>query len=74
MKMSQIEFICDGEFAKLKDVKKGDYIKLTPESKKVYVKGDYDRASKQYGIWEAEDISAERFISGNRTVVVGFTY
>ncbi len=62
-----------GKYAMLKDVKKGDFIRRKPESKKTYKKGDYDQTSKKYCLvaWESgEDI----YLSGKTIVFIDFTY
>lgn len=62
----------------LKDLKKGDYFTIkpieTPTEKQVYIKGDYDRASKNYECTRFDDICESRSFSGNRTVYTDFTF
>lgn len=59
---------------KLKDVKRGDYIKRKPDANKVFTKGEYDREFKKYRCDDQDDISRDILLRGNTTVYVGFTY
>jgi len=59
---------------KLKDVKRGEFIKRTPDTGKVYTKGEYDRGFKKYRCDDHDDISRDILLNGNTTVYVGFTY
>lgn len=45
-------------------LKKGDYFRLK-NGKCQYVKGDYDRSSKKYSCFKADDINSERFFKGS---------
>ena len=58
----------------LKSVKPGDYIKRKADSKAVYIKGAYDKASKSFTCIDVEDICREVFIKADKAVFVGFTY
>ena len=58
----------------LKSVKPGDYIKRKVDSKAVYIKGTYDKASKSFSCVDVEDICREVFIKADKAVFVGFTY
>ena len=71
----------------LRKVKKGDYFTLTNkvkfvddvpysevQSKYVYVKGDYNRADKDYTCHKFEDVCHERFLKGDRIVYVDFMF
>ena len=59
---------------KLKDVKRGEYIKRKPDTNKVFTKGEYDREFKKYRCDDQDDISRDILLRGNTTVYVGFTY
>lgn len=59
---------------KIKDLKKGEFFKRKADSKEVYIKGDYDRASKSYSCIAFSDINKEIFIKANKLVYVGFTF
>ena len=59
--------------AKLKDVKKGDYLRLS-EGGPVWVRGDYDRALKKYEISRFQDAGHSSFRRGDLSVFVGFTF
>jgi hypothetical protein len=56
-----------------REVKIGDFVQFT-DGGPVWIRGAYDRASKKYSFYSADDINKERFVSGNKAVVVGFTY
>jgi hypothetical protein len=60
---------------KLKDLKKGDFFKRRPTSKKVYMKGDYDRSDKTYECNSTDDVwSTGIFIKPNKVVYTDFEY
>lgn len=63
---------------KIKDIKKGDYFTLKeildPKESQVYVKGDYDKASKTYSCFKFSDINSERFFKGDKEIYTGFTF
>lgn len=58
----------------LKATVKWEYIKRKPDSKTVWIRGEYDKASKTYSLTDAEDISREIFLKGNTPVFIGFDY
>jgi len=58
----------------IKNLKKGDLIKRTEIAQKVYIKGDYDRASKSFSCIAYDDINQEIFIKANKVVFYGFTF
>jgi hypothetical protein len=58
----------------IKSVKQGEYIKRKADAKTVYIKGDYDRASKSYECTDTEDINRQIYIKADKPVFVGFTY
>lgn len=63
----------------LKNVKKGEFFTLRDiendvQTTKVYVKRDYDRASKKYSCTRYSDFNDEKFLSGDKIVYVGFTF
>ena len=60
--------------APIKELKKGEFLKRKPDSKKVYVKGDYDRATKSFCCINYEDINDYIFIKATKAVFVGFTF
>ena len=64
-----------GKFIQLKDVKKGEYIRLTRPAKKTYIRGDYyrDRLNK-YSVINFDNMNKERFLKGSTKVWVGFTF
>jgi len=58
----------------LRDVKKGDYVKRKVDANTVYVRGEYDRASKSYSLIDCNDMNREVFVKSNKIVFVDFTY
>jgi hypothetical protein len=58
----------------IKNVKRGDYIKRKADALTVYVRGDYDRASKSYCCHAFDDISKSIYIKASKPVFVGFTF
>ena len=58
----------------IKDVKNGDYLKRSATAKAVYVKGDYDRATKTYSIFNCDVMNKELYLKASAIVHVGFTY
>jgi len=58
----------------LRDVPRGEFVKLNKGGKKVYRKGDYDRSSRKYTLLDCDDISNARFVYADKIVFVGFTY
>ena len=58
----------------LREVKKGELITRKANTNTVYIKGDYDRASKKFSLIDFNDSNREIFIKADATVFVGFTY
>jgi hypothetical protein len=61
----------------LSQVKKGEHVRRIinhEASRTVYIRGDYDRASKRYSLQDTEDMNREIFLAGKTQVVIGFTY
>jgi|TARA_R110000751_G_scaffold142963_1_gene246362 hypothetical protein len=59
----------------LRKVKKGDYVKRKVESKKVYIRGDYDKGTKSFSLSDTDDIwGREIFLKASTMVVIGFDY
>ena len=58
----------------IKNLKKGEFIKRTETAKEVYIKGDYDRATKSFSCISYFDINKEIFIKANKEVFYGFTF
>ena len=59
---------------KLSTVKNGEYFKKSETSKKVYIRGPFDRYSKAYSCRDFEDVNREIFVKGTTNVAVGFTF
>lgn len=62
----------------LNNLKRGDFFTLkpyeNPNEMQVYVKGAYDRSSKEYSCYKFGDINYERFFSPFRKVYIDFTF
>lgn len=58
----------------LKDLKHGEFFKLKEDSKRVYIKDEYDRSEKKYCCIAFDDISAWRMFKGDKKVFAGFTF
>ena len=60
---------------KIKNLKKGEYFKLKDsETAPVYVRGEYERSTKKYSCYRFDDVSAERFFSGDKEVYDHFEF
>lgn len=65
------------EQTEIKNLKKGEFIKRAIKgqpSAQVYIKGDYDRATKSYSCIAYDDINKEIFIKATTKVFYGFTF
>lgn len=62
------------EKTQIKNLKKGEFIKRTETAQRVYIKGDYDRATKTYSCIAYDDINQEIFIKADKVVFYGFTF
>jgi small nuclear ribonucleoprotein (snRNP)-like protein len=58
----------------VQDVPYGEYVKRKPDSKKVYIRGEYIREEKAYWLQDADDISKGMLVKGDKIVYIGFTY
>lgn len=61
-------------YRKLSDLKKGEFFKRKADARKVYRKGDYDRAERKFAGDDADDISRAIYLKGDTLVYVGFDY
>jgi len=60
---------------KVRDIKKGEFIRLKDNDKSpVWVKGEYVRELKKYSLTKFDDVNAEKLVSGDKIVYVGFTF
>lgn len=71
-----LDAVEDGEAkpVALKNVKPGDYVKRKSDSKTVYIKGAYDRATKSFELQDTEDMNRFVYIKADKLVYIGFTY
>ena len=58
----------------LSDLKKGEFFKRKADARKVYRKGDYDRAERKFAGMDEDDISRTIYLKGSTMVYVGFDY
>ena len=62
----------------LREIKKGDYFTLKEitelKESQVYIKGDYDKASKTFSVCKFSDVNSERFIKADKQVYTEFTF
>jgi hypothetical protein len=60
----------------LKDLNKlkEKYFMRRLDGKTVYLVNHYERSCKKYSISPVDDMNKEIFVSGNKTVFIGFTY
>ena len=58
----------------IKNLKKGEFIKRSETAKRVYIKGDYDRATKSFSCIAYDDINQEIFIKANKNVFYDFEF
>jgi hypothetical protein len=59
---------------RLRDCKKGEFIRLKPDSKQTYTRGDYYPADKRFELVNCDDVNRFAYRAGCTTVFVGFTY
>lgn len=58
----------------VKELKRGEFLKLSLNANEVWYREEYDREYKEYWISSMDDISKGKLIKGSRKVYVGFTY
>ena len=61
-------------YYRLKELSKGELVIKNPTSRKVYIKGDYDREEKAFWLDDYTDISSGIFLKGSTEVYAGFEY
>jgi hypothetical protein len=61
-------------FYALKDLPKGEFFKMKPDAKRVYIRGEYDRSEKKYDCYAFDDMNYSRMIDGKKQVFAGFTF
>lgn len=62
------------ESCAIKLLKKGEFIKRKEDSKVVYIKDYYDRATKSFCCIDYNDINKWVFIKADKVVFYGFTF
>jgi hypothetical protein len=58
----------------IRNLPRGEFIKRSQHAVKVYVKGDYDRATRAFSVYDYDDINSEMFVKRKTKVWAGFTY
>ena len=59
----------------LKDCKKGEFIKRKADSKKTFIKDDYDRGEKKFYLTDTDDVwGGGILLKGSTIVHTGFDY
>lgn len=58
----------------LKDLSNGSYFKRKEGAKAVYIRGDFDRASKTYSCVSFDDMNKEIFLKGQTNVFTDFEF
>jgi len=58
----------------IKNVIIGDYVKRKPDAKTVYIRREYDRATKTFCLQDTEDMNRFIYIKSNKSVFIGFDY
>jgi len=61
-------------YRKLSDLKRGEFFKRKADARKVYRKGDYDRAERKFACDDTSNISGGAYLKGDTRVYVGFDY
>jgi hypothetical protein len=62
------------EVTQLKDLKKGEFFKLKPDSKTVYIKDEYFRKEKTFSCTYFDDISRGRYFKPDTVVYTQFEF
>lgn len=66
------------EYIEISKVRKGDYVKRSPDAKTVYIRGVFVRGwsdgKGRYSLTDTDDYNREIFVKGGKKVYVGFTY
>ena len=61
-------------FYSVRDLPNREFFKLKPESKRVYIRGEFDRSTRKYDCQSFDDISVSRQFDGKKKVYAGFTF
>lgn len=67
----------EGTTTQIKNLKKGEFFKRIIKgqpTERVYIRGDYDRATKTYSAIAYDDINQEIFIKADKLVFIDFTF
>ena len=62
------------QYAKVEDIKVGEFVKRKQGADKVYRRGKYDAATKRYSLEDYDDTSREVFVKKGTNLFVGFSY
>lgn len=58
----------------LSHVKPGEFVRRKADSKKTYVKSDYDRVSKTFALVDFDDVNRVIYVKATTTVYIGFDF
>lgn len=62
-------------YARLKDVKKGEFFRISPsDTAPVWVRDDYNRSTKKYECYKFDDMNHLGEFNGTRMVIVDFEF
>ena len=63
---------------KVKDLKVGDFFTLSTKevvsSSSVWIRGNYERSTRKFSCINFEDSCKERFLSGDKLVIIDFDF
>jgi hypothetical protein len=58
----------------IRELRRGEFFRLKPDSKKTYMRGDYDKSEKKFYCENFDDISDGRYFQSKKMVIVDFTF
>lgn len=62
-------------YAQLKDVKKGEFFRISPsDTAPVWVRDDYNRSTKKYECYKFDDMNHLGEFKGTRIVIIDFEF
>ena len=59
---------------KVENIKRGEFVRRKPDSKRVFVRGPYCRTSRRYALEAWDDISAVVYVRRGTDLVTGFEF
>lgn len=62
-------------YARLKDVKKGEFFRISPsDTAPVWIRDEYNRSTKKYECYKFDDMNHLGEFGGTRIVIVDFEF